>query len=152
VSFGAQADPGSSATRAAHPEGPNRALRRRNAEGLVYLHVPNGGGRSKTERGPDGRRALSAPVPFRPLVRGRAGVRDWSDQRIATHHVGRLSKAGVITAVAHGLDRALAILEAWNLLKRTAHFGGEQLSCYFANAAPGERHHRHIGIERNRCR
>jgi VRR-NUC domain len=30
--------------------------------------------------------------------------------------LGRLDKAGVYTCVAHGLDRALAVLEAWNLL------------------------------------
>jgi hypothetical protein len=29
----------------------------------------------------------------------------------------RLSQAGCYTAVAHGVDRAVAILEAWELLK-----------------------------------
>lgn len=31
--------------------------------------------------------------------------------------LGKLSAAGVHTAIAHGLDRALAVLESWQLLR-----------------------------------
>ena len=94
--------------------------------GVFAFHVPNGGWRSRVEgailkalgtvarrsrhhlhrRGPGYALELKAE-------RGRL-----TDVQRVVHE--RLRAAGAEVAVAHGIDEALAWLEAWNLLRRSS--------------------------------
>jgi hypothetical protein len=97
-------------------------LRWRGVKGLVFLHPANGGGRSPVE---------GAILKGLGVIPGTPDLLLWHDGRAyalelksavgrisdaQTDMLDRLSEAGVFTAIAHGLDRALAILEAWGLL------------------------------------
>lgn len=101
-------------------------LRQRGVPGLVFVHVPNGGKR----------RPIEAAI-FKGLG-VRAGVSDlllWHDGRSyalelkapgggATEaqyqFISDMERAGAFTCIAEGLDRALRVLEQWNLLRGTA--------------------------------
>jgi hypothetical protein len=95
----------------------------RGVEGLVYLHVPNGGGRTQVE----GAILKSmGVVPGAPdLLLWHAGQSFALELKSETGRVSssqsdlldRLRKAGVATAVCRGLDSALATLEGWGLLR-----------------------------------
>jgi hypothetical protein len=93
---------------------------------LVFIHVPNGGRRSAVEG-----------AIFKSLG-VRAGASDlllWHDGQSYAMELkaegGRateqqrdflmdMEKAGALTCLAFGLDRALAALEQWGLLRGTA--------------------------------
>ena len=93
---------------------------RRGVPGLVAIHCPNGGWRSPIEA---------------KILHSTAGVPDvllWFDCKAYAlelkseagrtteaqlEMLNRLSEAGVYTAICHSLDRALAVLESWSLLR-----------------------------------
>ena len=98
-------------------------LRQRGVSGLVFCHVPNGGYRRHAEA------AIFKSLGVRP---GTADLLLWHDGKSFAIELkargGRPSetqlafladfdRAGGYTAVAEGLDRALATLEAWGLLR-----------------------------------
>jgi hypothetical protein len=72
-------------------------LRARGVRGLVAFHVPNGGYRRPAEAA---------------IMKG-LGV-------VAGACIAALREAGAFTCIAEGLDRALACLEAWGLLRGRA--------------------------------
>jgi hypothetical protein len=101
-------------------------IKARGAPGLVYLHPANGGGRSAVE---------GAIFKSMGVVPGAPDLLLWhagksfalelkaengrtTDAQIVM--LTRLKDAGVVTAVAHGIDEALAVLEAWGLLRGRA--------------------------------
>lgn len=98
-------------------------LKTRGVSGLVFLHPANGGGRSAVE---------GAIFKSLGVVAGAPDLLPWHDGKsfaleikaaagrvtdVQLDMLNRLAKAGVFTAIAHGLDRALAILEHWGLLR-----------------------------------
>jgi hypothetical protein len=98
-------------------------LRMRGRAGVVVNHVPNGGGRSPAEAGRFKAEGVLAGWP--DLQLGHAGVMRFLElktevgtlSRTQRHVHDLLRAAGFEVAVAHGLDAALAQLEAWGLLK-----------------------------------
>src|SRR5262245_24158001 len=100
-------------------------LRLRGAPGLVFLHPANGGARSAIEGAIF--KSLGV-VPGAPdLLLWHAG-RSYAIELKANggrvsdaqaDMLERLGKAGVATAVCHGIDQALAALETWKLLRGT---------------------------------
>lgn len=98
-------------------------VRARGVPGLVCIHVPNGGYR----------RPVEAAI-FKTLG-VRAGVSDlllWHEGRAFAlelkakgrrpteaqlEFIADMEEAGAYTAISEGLDRALAVLETWGLLK-----------------------------------
>ena len=98
-------------------------LKLRGVKGLVFIHVPNGGSRSAAEGAVFKRMGV------------RAGASDlllWHNDksyalelkaeggRATVEQLGFLAdidRAGAYTALAEGLDRALATLEAWGLIR-----------------------------------
>lgn len=107
-----------------------RHCRVRGIDGLVCVHIPNGGSRSKAEAGRFRAEGVVAGVPDLLLVAppraGEAGVRTfWLELKAdkgrlsdaQKHMIARLERCGATVAVAYGLDEALARLEAWELLK-----------------------------------
>lgn len=107
-------------------------LKARGAPGLVWTHVPNGGFRKPVEA-----------AIFKGLGT-RAGVSDlllWHAGRSYALELkapgGRASEnqlqfladmdnAGAFTCLAEGVDRAVAVLESWGLLRGTATLYGER--------------------------
>jgi hypothetical protein len=98
-------------------------LRRRGAPGVFAFHVPNGGYRKPTEAAILKSMGVVAGVPDVIAIRngkvfalelkapgGRA-----TDKQLAT--IAALREAGAFTCIAEGLDRALACLEAWGVLR-----------------------------------
>jgi hypothetical protein len=98
-------------------------LKTRAVTGLVFLHPANGGARSAIEG------AIFKSLGVAP---GAPDLLLWHDGKSYALEVksetgrtsqaqldmlNRLSEAGVYTAVAHGLDRAITVLEEWELLK-----------------------------------
>ena len=91
--------------------------------GVFAFHVPNGGWRSRVESAILKAIGTVAGVPdIICLFEGRcyalelkAGRGRLTDVQRLVHE--RLRKAGADVAVAHGIDQALAQLEAWNLLR-----------------------------------
>jgi hypothetical protein len=98
-------------------------LRARGAPGVVAFHVPNGGYRRPIEAAIMKGLGVVAGVPDIIAIRdGRVFALELkapggrtTDKQLAT--LAALREAGAFTAVAEGLDRALACLEAWGLLK-----------------------------------
>jgi VRR-NUC domain len=101
-------------------------LRVRGADGVVYLHPANGGARSAIE---------GAILKGMGVVPGAPDLLMWHQGRSyalelkaeagrvsesQADMLGRLGKAGVLTAVCHGIDPALATLEGWQLLRGKA--------------------------------
>jgi hypothetical protein len=98
-------------------------LQARGVPGLIYWHTPNGGYRGKTEA------VLFKAMGVLPGVsdlllfhNGKLyclelkaqGGRASEEQMAFIHYMDR---AGAFTAIATGLDRALATLETWGLLR-----------------------------------
>lgn len=98
-------------------------LRMRGVPGLVFFHVPNGGYRSKSE---------AAQFKAMGVLPGVADLILFHDGKLHALELkapgGRASeaqlkfisdidRAGAYTALAEGLDAALATLEAWSLLR-----------------------------------
>jgi hypothetical protein len=98
-------------------------LRARGAPGIFAFHVPNGGYRRPTEAAILKGLGVVAGVPDVFAVHnGRCFALELkaeggrvSDKQLET--IAALREAGAFTCVAEGLDRALACLEAWGLLK-----------------------------------
>ena len=101
-------------------------LRQRGVPGVVYLHVPNGGYRHRTEA------AILSGLGVRA---GAADLLLWNDARAFALELkspgGRateaqiefmvdMERAGAFTALAEGLDCALETLELWGLLRGKA--------------------------------
>ena len=98
-------------------------LRIRGVTGLVYLHPANGGARSAIEGAIF--KSLGV-VPGAPDLllwhQGRSYALELKADagRVSESQVDmldRLGKAGVTTAVATGIDSAIATLEGWQLLR-----------------------------------
>jgi hypothetical protein len=100
-------------------------LKARAAPGVVFLHPANGMARSPIEGAILKGVGVAPGAPdlllwhdgqsFALELKSETGRT--SEEQLAM--LDRLSKAGVFTAVAHGVDRALAVLESWQLLKGT---------------------------------
>jgi hypothetical protein len=98
-------------------------LRVRAAPGVFAFHVPNGGYRKPVEAAIMKGLGVAAGVPdIIAIHNGRVFALELkaeggrtSDKQLAT--MAAMREAGAFTAVAEGLDRALACLEAWGLLK-----------------------------------
>ena len=96
---------------------------RRGVPGLVAIHCPNGGWRSPIEAAILKGLGVTAGVPdvllwfdcksFAIELKSEAGRTTEAQLEM----LNRLSEAGVYTAICHGLDRALAVLESWSLLR-----------------------------------
>jgi hypothetical protein len=98
-------------------------LRIRAAPGVFAFHVPNGGYRKPAEAAIMKGLGVVAGVPdVIAIHEGRVyglelkaeGGRP-TDKQLAT--AAAMEAAGAFTAIAEGLDRALACLEAWGLLR-----------------------------------
>jgi hypothetical protein len=97
-------------------------MRARGARGIVAFHVPNGGYRRPAEAAVLRGLGVVAGVPdviaihngrrFALEIKAEGGRT--TDKQLAT--IAALREAGAFTAIAEGLDRALACLEAWGLL------------------------------------
>jgi hypothetical protein len=98
-------------------------IRARGVAGLVAIHVPNGGFRRLTEAKILSGLGVTAGVPdillwhdgkaFALELKAEAGRVSQSQADM----LDRLGKAGVTTAVCHGIDLAVAKLEDWGLLR-----------------------------------
>jgi hypothetical protein len=106
-------------------------LRQRGAPGIVFWHTPNGAylGGKRNRKG----------VAIRGGIMKGLGVRAGVSDIIAVHRskifalelkapdgrptesqlefIADMERAGAFTCVAEGLDRALAVLESWGLLR-----------------------------------
>ena len=98
-------------------------LKARGVPGLVYLHPANGGARTAIE---------GAILKGMGVVAGAPDVLLWHDGKsfalelkaegghaseAQLEMLARLDAAGVFTCVAVGLDRAIAVLQEWGLLR-----------------------------------
>jgi hypothetical protein len=98
-------------------------LRARGVPNLFYMHVPNGGVRSKAEAAIFAGLGVVAGVPDLIVIRGgqiyalelKADRGRVSEVQRQTHE--RMQAAGATVAVACGLDAAIRQLEAWSLLR-----------------------------------
>jgi hypothetical protein len=101
-------------------------LRARGVTGLVAIHVPNGGLRSRVEAKILQGLGVTAGVPDLLLwhagksyaleLKAEGGRASDAQVQMLT----RLKDAGVLTAVGTGIDNAIAILEGWQLLRGKA--------------------------------
>lgn len=96
---------------------------------VVFWHVPNGGARSKAEAARFKAQGVVAGIQDIHILHNRRLLvlelktergRLSPEQRTM---LDRMSAAGAVTAVAYGLDQALAILKAWGVLRRA---GGDR--------------------------
>jgi hypothetical protein len=101
-------------------------LRARAAPGMFAFHVPNGGYRKPTEAAIMKGLGVVPGVPdVIAIHEGRCyglelkaeGGRP-TDKQLAT--IAAMEAAGAFTCAVEGLDRALAVLEAWGLLRGRA--------------------------------
>lgn len=96
-----------------------RHLNKRAFKGAVFWHVPN----DQTSRRKSGYRAGVSDVcvvhrgEFFALELKKDGGRPSEEQ---LEFVDDVQRAGGYSAVAEGLDQALACLEAWGILRRAA--------------------------------
>ena len=119
---------GRAMTRRHHPEQQiQKALfqhiHQRGVTGLVAIHCPNGGWRSPVEAKIFQSLGVTPGVPdvllwhdtksFALELKSEAGRTTQAQLEM----LNRLSEAGVFTAICHSLDRALAVLESWGLLR-----------------------------------
>jgi hypothetical protein len=92
-------------------------LRMRAAPGVFAFHVPNGGYRKPIEAATMQGLGVKAGAP--DLIAIRQGLKAESGR--ATHKqlaaVAAMEAAGASCCVAEGLDRAIAVLEAWGILR-----------------------------------
>jgi hypothetical protein len=98
-------------------------IQQRGVTGLVAIHCPNGGWRSPIEAKILRGLGVTAGVPdvllwhdcksFALELKSEAGRTTEAQLEMPN----RLSQAGVFTAICHSLDRALAVLESWSLLR-----------------------------------
>jgi hypothetical protein len=101
-------------------------LKARALDGVAYLHPANGGARSRIEGAiPKGMDVMPGAPDLLLWHEGRSYALELkaeggraSDAQVEM--LTRLKDAGVLTAVCHGLDPALATLEGWQLLRGKA--------------------------------
>ena len=101
-------------------------LRARAADNVVWWHTPNGGKRGPIEAARFKRLGVLAGFPDIAAVKD--GALYCMELKADTGRVtpiqyevlGRLEKAGAYTAICHGLDPAIRVLEAWGLLRGKA--------------------------------
>jgi hypothetical protein len=101
-------------------------LRKRAAPGVFAFHVPNGGFRKPVEAAILKGLGVVAGVPdviaihngrvFAIELKAEGGRA--TDKQLAC--IAALREAGAFTCIAEGLDRALACLEAWGILRGRA--------------------------------
>ena len=101
-------------------------LHRRDAAGLVWFHVPNGGRRSPVEA------AIFNGLGVRPgvsdlilLREGKAFALELKTERgrptaAQTQFISEFRAAGGEASIVHGLNQALHTLEIWKLLRGRA--------------------------------
>jgi len=95
----------------------------RGVKGLVFFHVPNGGFRNKSEAALLKAMGTRAGVSDLILVHGgkffalelKAQGGRASEEQLA--FIADIDREGAYTALATGVDAALATLEAWGLIK-----------------------------------
>lgn len=98
-------------------------LRRRGVPGLVYLHVPNGGRRSRVEAAifqALGTRAGASDLLLFHDSKAYALELKAPGGRATTaqlQFLAEMAAAGAFTCLAEGLDRAIKALEMWGLLR-----------------------------------
>jgi len=112
---------------------PERAIQRavfehrraRGAPGVFAFHPANGGYRKPVEAAILKGLGVVAGVPDVFAVHGRCFALELkaeggraTDKQLET--IAALREAGAFTAIAEGLDRALAVLKAWGLLRERA--------------------------------
>jgi len=98
-------------------------LRIRGVKGLVFFHVPNGGYRNKPEAALFKAMGVRAGVSDLILVHGgkffalelKAQGGRATEEQLA--FIADIDREGAFTALATGVDAALATLEAWGLIK-----------------------------------
>mgnify|MGYP001613861680 CR=1 FL=1 len=101
-------------------------LRQRAASGVFAFHVPNGGYRRPVEAAIMKSIGVKAGVPdIIAIHKGRVyGMELKREGGRATlkqlDTMAAMGAAGAFTCVAEGLDRALAVLEMWGLLRGKA--------------------------------
>jgi hypothetical protein len=101
-------------------------IRVRGVAGLVAIHVPMGGYRRPVEA--KILQGLGAAKGVPDVLLWHAGKSYAIELKSNSGRVSEsqaamldwLDKAGVATAVAHGIDQAVSILEGWQLLKNRA--------------------------------
>lgn len=98
-------------------------LRSRAAANVFAFHVPNGGKRKPIEAAILKGLGVTAGVPdIIAIHNGKCFAMELKAENgrateTQLEAIARLEKAGAYTAVCYGLDRALACLEAWGLLR-----------------------------------
>jgi hypothetical protein len=98
-------------------------LRVRSAPGTVFLHPANGGARSKVEGAIFRSLGVAPGAPDLLLWQGgrsfalelKSEAGHTTDAQVDM--LARLKDAGVLTAVARGIDEAMRCLETWGLLR-----------------------------------
>jgi hypothetical protein len=101
-------------------------LKTRAVAGLVFLHPANGGARTAIEGAILKGLGVVAGAPDLILFHGGKSFAielKTEDGRVTEAQVEmltRLKDAGVLTAVCHGIDRAIEVLESWQLLRGSA--------------------------------
>ena len=98
-------------------------LQTRAVPGVIYFHTPNGGYRGKTEAAQF--KAMGVLAGVSDLILFHAGKLYCLELKAqggrATEEqmafIQAMERQGAFTAIATGLDRALATLEAWGLLR-----------------------------------
>jgi hypothetical protein len=101
-------------------------IRARGVQGLVAIHPANGGYRRPVEaKILQGLRVTAGAPDVLAWHDGKAYAMEIKSECGHTSEaqlemLNRLSEAGCYTAVAHGLDRAIAVLEDWQLLRGSA--------------------------------
>lgn len=98
-------------------------LRTRAAPDVFWFHVPNGGYRRPIEAAILRGLGVKAGVPDLCFVHNskfyclelKAEKGRPTEAQLAA--LAALDKAGAFTALAHGLDRAVAVLEQWGILR-----------------------------------
>lgn len=106
-------------------------LRQRAAPGVFAFHVPNGGYRRPREAAMLKGLGVTPGVPDIIIIhKGRAyglelkapGGKPTDKQLLA---MDAMDEAGAFVCIAEGLDRALAVLEAWGILRGAASISRE---------------------------
>jgi len=93
-------------------------IRVRGSRDLVAWHTPNGGKRNRIEAARFKVLGIRAGVLDVVAVhRGRIFTLEGSATEAQLEFIADMERAGAYTCVAEGLDRALAVLEAWGLLR-----------------------------------
>ena len=91
--------------------------------GVVFLHPANGGARTAVEGAILKSLGVVTGAPDLLLWHGGQSfaleikTEDGRTSEAQLEMLNRLSEAGCPTAIAHGVDKAIAVLEGWQLLR-----------------------------------